>query len=336
MSVTSFRTREERLRFSEKQSRAWIEHSPVCTKIVDLDFNLQYMSAAGVTSLGIDDITAYYGKPYPFDFYPRTFRDKMAKNLIKARDTGDVVTQEAAVVDIDGNEVWFHSTIVPVSEKNIQIDYFMVVSIETTAQNKARKELEQLNNELETKVHTRTEELERVNNQLHHISETDFLTKIPNRLAFERRLDENIATAKRNNNYLSLLMIDIDNFKDYNDKYGHDIGDNVLQNIAETLQNSLPRKTDLVARFGGEEFVVLLPETEADYAFALAEKIRINSLSTSGKNDQFDLENSVSISIGVASLKGDELNATDLLKHADKALYAAKNSGRNNCQVFKT
>ncbi len=166
ISFNKFRTKEDQLRFSEEQSHVWIDHSPVCTKIVDLDFNLQFMSSAGVQALGIDDIAEYYGKPYPFDFYPPSFCDKMTKNLSKARDTGDVIEQEAAVVDLDGNEVWFHSTISPVSEGSNQIDYFMIVSIDTTAQNVARKKLEQLNDELEAKVHKRTASLQQVNDDL--------------------------------------------------------------------------------------------------------------------------------------------------------------------------
>jgi diguanylate cyclase (GGDEF)-like protein/PAS domain S-box-containing protein len=286
MSFTKFRTKEDQLRFSEEQSHAWIDHSPICTKIVDLDLNLQFMSSAGIKAMGIDDVTEYYGKPYPFSFFPQPFRDKMLENLRKARDTGVVIEQEAAVLDTDGNEMWFHSTISPVSEEGTQVDYLMVVSIDTTEQNIARMKLEQLNDELEAKVHQRTRELEKANKQLHHQSETDFLTKLPNRLAYDRRMGENIAIAKRNKHGLSLLMVDIDHFKDYNDKYGHDTGDIVLQKIAETIDNSLIRKTDVAVRYGGEEFVILLPETDAGSGFAMAEKIRINVESLTRKFHQ--------------------------------------------------
>lgn len=336
MTFTQLTTSEDRLRFSQEQSRAWIDCSPICTKIVDLDFNLQFMSAAGIESLGFDDVTEYYGKPYPFDFYPQDFCDDMSRNLIKARDTGEVIKQEGAVIDVNGNEKWFHSTIVPVSEEGAGIDHFMVVSIDTTEQNKSRKALEQLNDELEIKVHRRTLELERMNKQLHHDSETDCLTDIPNRLAFERRLGENVATAKRNNEYLSLLMVDIDDFKGYNDKYGHDVGDAVLKNVASTIDESLPRKTDLVARFGGEEFVVLLPETDAEAAFFLAEKIRENVSLFAGRFNKLEVDQGLTVSVGVASLAGGALDAIDLLKRADKALYLAKKSGRNNCQLSST
>jgi PAS domain S-box-containing protein len=132
---------EERLKASEAKSRAWLEYSPVCTKIVDLDFNLRYMSSAGIKSLHIEDITQFYGKPYPFDFYPESFKKPMACNLEKVKSTGEVITQEAAVVDIDGNELWFHSTLVPVKDDEGRIEYIMVVSLDTTERKKAENDL---------------------------------------------------------------------------------------------------------------------------------------------------------------------------------------------------
>jgi len=336
MTVINFRTKEERLRFSEQQSRAWVEHSPACTKVIDLDFNLQYMSSSGVNALHIDDITVYYGKPYPLEFYPKSFRDEMTNSLIKARDSGEVVRQEASVKDIDGNEVWFHSTIVPIREDGEQIDYFMVVSIDTTEQRQANAKLQQVNDELELRVKKRTRELEDANKQLLINSEIDFLTNIPNRRVYTRRVKENIATAKRNEQPLSLLMVDIDHFKYLNDKYGHDYGDVTLQKLAESIQKSLPRKTDLVARFGGEEFVILLPATDATTALKIAESIRVNARSLGILHDVSDTASTMTVSIGISSLQDKYLNETDLFKQADKALYVAKESGRNCCQVFSS
>ena len=130
--ITERELAEELLRESESRTRAWLEFSPACTKIVDLDFNLQYMSNAGVEGLQIDDITPYYGKPYPFEFYPKSFRDEMTGNLERVKKTGQVATQEASVLDTEGNEVWFHSTLVPVNNDAGELDYIMVVSIDTT------------------------------------------------------------------------------------------------------------------------------------------------------------------------------------------------------------
>lgn len=335
MPFSEFRTKENQLLFSEKQSLSWIENSPICTKVVDLDFNLQFMSFSGVQALAINDITKYYGKPYPLDFYPKLFREEMTKSLIKARATGDVIIHEGTIEDLSGNKLWFHSTISPIRESGEEIDYFMVVSIETTKQNIVRKELEDLNNQLEAKINKRTAELEKANKQLYHQSQTDFLTKLPNRLFFDRRISDNIATAKRNNQWLSLLMVDLDHFKSYNDKYGHDTGDIILQKVADTINNSVQRETDLVARFGGEEFVIILPEANSTSGLEIAEKVRTNIEQLKVQYDKSDIINNITVSIGVASLKGHEINQIDVLRQSDKALYLAKGKGRNNCQIFQ-
>lgn len=335
MTSIKFRNSEHNLIFSEEQSRTWIEHSPICTKIVDLNYNLQFMSKAGVDALGMDDVTEYYGKPYPFDFYPKAFRDEMSKNLKKAAETGKIVEQEAPVVDLEGNEVWFHSTISPVRENGKDIDYLMVVSIETTEQNKNRQALQALNDKLELKVQSRTKELEVANNELLRISETDYLTQINNRLVFNRRLKENVASAKRQQTNLALLMIDIDDFKTYNDTYGHDIGDIVLKNVAQTISETLSRTTDLVARYGGEEFVVLLPDTDDKEAYNIAEKIRHNIMKNEASPEHSSIIDQLTVSTGVASMPAENITTEVLIKHADTALYQAKSAGKNRSHVYK-
>jgi len=164
--ITERKQVEERLRDSERRSRAWLENSPVCTKIVDLDFNLQYMSSAGIKNLHVDDITPFYGKPYPFDFYPKSFRNVMSENMKRVVETGEIATQEAPVVDKYGNELWFHSTIVPVNNNEGLIDYLMIVSIETTERNKVESELKTINESLEQHVIDRTVELTKINEEL--------------------------------------------------------------------------------------------------------------------------------------------------------------------------
>ncbi len=138
---------EDKLRDSERRNRAWLENSTVCTKVLDLDFNLQYMSRAGIEALRIDDVTQFYGQPYPFSFYPDSFRKTMIRNLEKAKSTGETITQEASVVDIDGNELWYHSTIISVNDNEGRLDYMMVLSHETTD----RKQAEEAMRESETK-----------------------------------------------------------------------------------------------------------------------------------------------------------------------------------------
>ncbi len=157
--ISKRRQVEEKLADSERRSRAWLDHSPVCTKIVDSDLNLQYMSSAGIESLGIDDISTCYGKPYPFDFYPEPFKKAMRKNLEKVLETGEIIVHEAAELDVGGNELWFHSTLVPVRDNGGKVDYIAVVSIDTTKRKQVEMELEKHHKSLEKLVKERTSAL---------------------------------------------------------------------------------------------------------------------------------------------------------------------------------
>ncbi len=141
--ITKRKQAEEKLKVLEKKNRLWLENSPVCTKIVDLDFNLQHMSAAGIKGLKIDNVTKLYGKPFPFDLYPESSRDQTTENLVKVKETGEIITQEISVFDTEGNELWFLSTFLPVNDDEGRIDYIMVVSANITERKQAEEELRQ-------------------------------------------------------------------------------------------------------------------------------------------------------------------------------------------------
>ena len=128
----------------ERQASSFLEHSPICIKILDLNFNLLYMSPAGIKSLDIDDITHFYNKPYPFSFYPQSFRECMTNNLNKATSNNEIIKQEAKIINLKGNELWFHSTIIPVQNETGQIETILVISIESTERKKADLELSKL------------------------------------------------------------------------------------------------------------------------------------------------------------------------------------------------
>jgi len=127
-----YKETEKALQEAERKTLSLVEHSPVCTKIVDLDFNLQYMSRAGLEALHIDDAATIYGKPYPLDFFPQAFKDQMKGNLKKVVTTGEVTEQEGSVVDVDGTELWFHSALVPINDDDGQIDHIIIVSLDIT------------------------------------------------------------------------------------------------------------------------------------------------------------------------------------------------------------
>lgn len=168
---------------------------------------------------------------------------------------------------------------------------------------------------------------------LENLSITDELTGIANRRHFEWRLSEEIERARRYQYPLSALMLDLDNFKQVNDTYGHQVGDIVLQQIAQRLKRVL-RRTDFLARYGGEEFIVLAPQTPADRALILAERLR-QVIAESPIPVSSNLQISITISIGVAVFPEHAQNGNELVRAADEALYKAKQTGRNKVCLFK-
>lgn len=169
--------------------------------------------------------------------------------------------------------------------------------------------------------------------EVKHRADRDALTRIYNRHSFEERLIYEIKRRRRYDHDLSLLMVDLDHFKQVNDTYGHKAGDMVLRKVGEILESTF-RATDLPARYGGEEFVVLLPHTTERDAWTLAERVReaIQSCEFSFEGREF----SVTASIGVASVEAGALTKDDdLILKADKALYEAKHNGRNMVVVSR-
>jgi len=193
-------------------------------------------------------------------------------------------------------------------------------------------ELKQANIHLEEKVIERTDALNSANKMLENISLTDGLTGVANRRHLDEFLETEWARAIRNKTTLSLLMIDIDFFKQYNDIYGHLAGDECLQLIAQKIQQLVQRPSDLVARYGGEEFVVVLPETQQ--VENIAEDIirEIKKLAIAHCNSS--VSDIITISVGCATLQpkqGDQ--HSQLIDLADKQLYLAKNDGRNKIKI---
>ncbi len=168
---------------------------------------------------------------------------------------------------------------------------------------------------------------------LENLSITDALTGIANRRHFEWRLSEEIERARRYSYPLSALMLDLDYFKQVNDNYGHQIGDIVLQQVAQRLRLIL-RRTDFLARYGGEEFIILAPQTPADRALILAERLR-QVIAESPFPIADSLQIRITISIGVAVFPDHAQNESELVRAADAALYKAKQTGRNRVCLFE-
>ncbi len=169
-------------------------------------------------------------------------------------------------------------------------------------------------------------ELAIANKHLEQAALTDALTKIPNRRYATSRLDQEWASSDRDQNPLSCILIDIDLFKDVNDTFGHDVGDTVLHEVAQTLRTAA-RVDDEVCRIGGEEFLVICTNTDLDEVKVTAERLRsaVEALSLSVDDQQLF----VTISVGIATRCAEDSNVKDLLKAADKGVYSAKSKGRN-------
>jgi diguanylate cyclase (GGDEF)-like protein len=164
----------------------------------------------------------------------------------------------------------------------------------------------------------------------------DALTDIPNRRAFMERIEYEYRRSARDKSPLSVLMIDIDHFKLYNDTYGHAAGDECLKAVAQAIKNTIKRPADFCARYGGEEFVVLLPDTTLDAARILAENIRANVEDMKLAHKECPPSYVVSVSVGIAATIGSPTTTYELvLQQSDKALYKAKERGRNRTEIFK-
>jgi len=185
---------------------------------------------------------------------------------------------------------------------------------------RALAKMEEMNTSLEERVHERTLELQALNAEIAHQAMHDPLTTLPNRTLLVERLQQSIRYAKRNNNRLAFLMIDLNNFKEVNDTLGHPEGDRLLIEVGRRLPEAL-RETDTVGRLGGDEFGILLPDTNADQAEGVAYRI----LATLAPSFQLDEQTiTVGASIGIAMYPDHGEDHTALIRHADVAMYEAK------------
>jgi diguanylate cyclase (GGDEF)-like protein len=200
-----------------------------------------------------------------------------------------------------------------------------------------RQQLEEKTRELDAKIlelEVLHKELEEKNAKLELLSSLDGLTGLFNRRYFDDNLLKEWKQAIRDGNCLSLLIIDIDYFKNYNDYYGHLEGDDCLRKVAQSLYEALLRPTDIIARYGGEEFTVILPNTGSEGAGEVARRMMDSVARLDIVHKTSSVAETVTISIGVSSiLPTRKLTVTSLLDRADKALYQAKEEGRNTFRV---
>lgn len=196
-------------------------------------------------------------------------------------------------------------------------------------------EIEHYKKQLEKLVSEKTRELEEANEKLKALVNIDSLTGLENRRYFDEVLNIEFHRAARTNSPLSLLMCDIDYFKLYNDYYGHVMGDECLKKIACCFKKTFMRAIDVPARFGGEEFAVILPDTELDEAMQLSIKLGKSIDALNIIHEESIAADHITISTGIACMQpGSQISCTELIRMADEALYSAKAKGRNRIEVY--
>ena len=226
----------------------------------------------------------------------------------------------------DGRYRWFHCNH-SVFERNAsgEATQALGVALDVTEQKEYELEIEQrmeLLRQTKSELEARQKELEELNVRLNSLAWTDGLTGLKNHRAFQERLGEEVERALRYGSKLSLVLADVDHFKLYNDRFGHPAGDSMLKEFADVLLTA-SRSSDFVVRYGGEEFALILPETSAEEAACLAERIRVAlKLSPLGQQN-------VTASYGCAELKPGREAKSHLVAEADRALYESKHAGRD-------
>ncbi len=209
----------------------------------------------------------------------------------------------------------------------ISLSSYLITQSILNTKNSIEK-LELLNKELEKKVIERTKKLKDTQKKLIEQANRDPMTNLYNRRYFNEIIKSLLLIAKRTSQLFSLIIIDIDDFKNVNDTYGHSVGDRVINDLADIFRNTV-RNSDISVRFGGEEFVIILPNTHLKEAEIIAKKLKdIVENNTIILKDGSRIK--FTISLGVSQIQQDDESVETVLHKADEALYQAKNSGKNN------
>ena len=304
--ITERKRAEDRLR----QLSSAVEHSPISIVIMDITGNIEYVNLkfTEVTGFTLDEVR---GKTPQDTFGSSNTQPETRAEHWQTILSGNEWRGEMENCKKNGESYWAAVSISPITDSNGIITHFVSINEDITV----RKENE--------------EKIQRLNAGLEQLAMTDYLTNLYNRRYFMQRGAEEFKRARRNNQPLALLMMDIDHFKNVNDTYGHDAGDMALQQVAATLKSSL-REIDILGRIGGEEFAVLLPNISLHEAAVLAERVRKAVAGTSVEIPGGSL--TITISIGVAVLTNETSGIDNILKNADVAMYQAKSCG-GNCVV---
>lgn len=291
---------------SEWKLKTIIETEPECVKVLAADGTLLQMNRAGLQMIEAESDTQVIGHRLT-DIVTPEYRDAFDR-LNEKINRGESGTLEFEIVGLKGTHRWLDTHAVPMRDANGRITGLLGVTRDITARKLVDRELKQL-------------------------AQTDFLTNLANRRHFMELAEQELSRTLRYGGPLSVLMLDVDHFKNINDTYGHKIGDLVLQKFGGLVRHTL-RDVDAVGRVGGEEFAVVLPQTDGQHALEVAERLCRLTAHTEVALDQ-GRPLHFTVSIGITTLAGASSNIDTLLSQADQALYEAKHSGRNKVCAYE-
>jgi diguanylate cyclase (GGDEF)-like protein/PAS domain S-box-containing protein len=323
VDITERKRDEERYQAAEREAREnesiyrlLLDHSPGMIILAPFDTSKRYVSPSVEQLTGFTP-SEYLGMKHPGMLHPDDHQGaRYVVQQIRAGNLSQVFRYRT--LQKKGGYRWVEAVITGYLNPVSQQPAGYIATVRDIAEQKIREET-----------------LAYENRQLTQVASLDELTGIANRRTFNQMLEVEGRRQARAGGDLSLLLLDVDFFKQFNDRYGHLPGDACLQKIAATLHQSLRRAGDLAARFGGEEFVALLPMTDTAGAVATARTI-IRAISALGIPHADSPHRVVTISIGVATWPASKpLSQIDLLEQADQALYQAKRGGRNQYQVLE-
>jgi diguanylate cyclase (GGDEF)-like protein/PAS domain S-box-containing protein len=321
--ITKSKQIEETLRESEELYRSILNASPDDITITDLNGYIQVISPAAKKMFGYEPEFDQFIGTHLLEYIVPEDRERARTNINRmfldnysGPNEYRGIRQDQSIFDIEANSGIIHDA----NGQPVKM-VFMVRDISE------RKQTEQQINKLVQQLEVEKKAAQRNAN-------TDSLTGLPNRRYFDGVIKTEFRRSKRSGSPLSLIMLDVDHFKKFNDCYGHLAGDECLRQIGTTLKSLVGRTTDIVARYGGEEFVAILTDTDQKGAEILAERIRIAVERLEIPHSESDIAPFVTVSLGVATVQSTRLDSPEqVVALADEAMYCAKREGRNRISL---
>lgn len=319
---------------NEELLKQFLEAMPLGIGVLDANGNPYYTNQKGkyilgkevISSASKEKISEVYGiyVSGTKELYP--YEDLCVVRALQ----GQVSTADDLEIHNGDRIIPIESWGTPIYDESGRVLYAMGTFQDITQRKETDKMLRNYSRTLEKEVLKRTNELQKANEQLSRLANLDGLTQVANRRRFDDYLKNEWQRHLRQQQPLSLILMDIDYFKPYNDTYGHQEGDNCLIRVAQKISNVVQRPTDLFARYGGEEFAIILPETSPHGALIVAESVKKAIDKLQIPHVKSGVSQYVTLSMGVANIiPTPQLTPENLITQADEALYQAKNEGRN-------